>query len=86
MFDQLSQPAKFLQLMQRLLADETVRALVSHPKVQAVLMDPEFQQLVKSQDVAKLLAFPKLAALMQDPELAPLFAKVNFPALLQGSS
>ena len=68
---------KQLQLMQKLMKDEHFRVLISHPKVQEMFQDPEFQELVKSKDWTKMTTPPKLASLMRDPEVAPLFAKVD---------
>lgn len=65
------------KMLQRMMKDENIRALMGHPKIQALFRDPEFQTLVKSQDPAKVLSHPKFAALLRDPELAPLLVKLK---------
>ena len=65
------------KLMQQMMKDEHIKALMGHPKVQALFRDPEFQALVKSQDPARVLSHPKFAALLRDPELAPLLSKLK---------
>lgn len=77
MFDKMKDQFKQLQMLQRLMKDENFRKLMSHPKVQATLQDPDVQQLAKSQDLAKLLAHPKMATLMRDPEVSTLFTKLD---------
>ena len=64
---------KFLKLMQ----DESVRALMTHPKFQQLMKDPEFQALVMAQQRDKLAAHPKFSALMKDPELAGILSKIQ---------
>ncbi len=73
-----------MQLMQRLMKDEHFKAFISHPKVQALFKDPEFQELIKKQDMGKLQGHPKLMALMRDPEVAPLMAKMDPKTLFEG--
>ena len=82
MFGKFGNTLKQLQLMRRLMKDEHVRAIMGHPKVQAVLQDPEFQALMKSQDMAKIAAHPKFSSLLRDPEFTALLAKLNPQALL----
>lgn len=77
MFEQFGGMMKQLQLLQRLMKDDNVKSLLSHPKVQTLFKDPEFQALIKSQDMAKLASHPRLSSLMRDPEIAPLLAKVD---------
>ncbi len=77
MFGTLQDMMKRLQTTQRLLKDDTVRALVQHPKVQELFKDPQVLALIKAQDSAEIIAHPKFAALMRDPELAPLLAKLT---------
>lgn len=86
MFDKMKDAMKQLQMMQKLMKDEHVRALISHPKVRDLFMDHEFQALVKAQDTSKLLAHPKFTSVMRDPEVAALMAKVNPQQLIQGLS
>ena len=81
MFGKLQGVAKQFQAMQKLMKDENVKALISHPKVQELFKDADFQSVVKTQDPAKIMAHPKLAALLRDPEVAPLLSKVD-PQLL----
>ena len=66
---------------ERLMKDENFKALISHPKVQQVFMDPEFQEAIKSQNMGKLATNKKFASLRSDPEIAPLLAKID-PASL----
>lgn len=66
-----------LKLLKQLMSDERVRALITHPKVQQALMDPEIQALFRSKNAEAMAAHPKMRQLLQDPELAPLFAKLN---------
>ena len=77
MFGKMKDMMQQLQMMQKLMKDENFKAFISHPKVQAVMKDPEFQELIKKQDWLKLGTHPKLAALMKDPEVAPLMAKLD---------
>ena len=77
MFEKFGGMVKQLQLVQRLMKDENVKALLSHPKVQTFFKDPEFQEIIKTQDMAKLATHPRLASLMRDPDIAPLLAKVD---------
>ncbi len=66
-----------MKLVQRLMKDENFQAFMSHPKVQEVFRDSEFQESLKAKDTGKIMAHPKLAALMQDAEVASLMAKLN---------
>lgn len=77
MFEKFGGMMKPLQLLQRLMKDDNVKALLSHLKVQALFKDPEFQAIIKAQDLAKLASHPRLSSLMRDPEIAPLLAKVD---------
>ena len=72
---------KQMQLVQKLMKDEDFKALITHPKVQQVVQDPEFLEAVKSKNWGKMAANPRLASLMRDPEVAPLLAKLD-PASL----
>jgi hypothetical protein len=82
----LKDTVKQLQLLQKLMKDENFRALISHPKVKGMLMDPEFHALAKSKDMAAISAHPKFGQVMRDPEVAPLIAKLDLPSLLSGLS
>ena len=84
MFDKMKNQWQQIQMMQKLMKDENFKALISHPKVQAMLQDKDVQEAVKSGDAAKMIGHPKLMALMRDPELAPLLAKLNPQEFLKG--
>ncbi|HXV27658.1 MAG TPA: hypothetical protein VD913_01700 [bacterium] len=77
MFNKMSNMMEQMKLVQKLMKDENFKAFMSHPKVQEVFRDPEFQEILKSKDSGKIMAHPKLAALMQDPEVAALLSKLN---------
>ena len=77
MFDKMKDFAAQMQMMQKLMKDENFRNFISHPKIQALLKDPEFQEALKKQDPSKLLENPRFAALRQDPEVAALASKLN---------
>lgn len=85
MFGKMQDMMKQFQLMQQLMKDDNFKALMSHPKVQELFRDPQFQEIMKSQDPAKIMAYPKLAMLMRDPDVAPLLAKIN-PQTLFGNA
>ena len=72
MFDQL-------QMAQKMMKDENFRAFISHPKVQALFGDPEFQAVLKTQDFQKISSHPKFCSLQGDPEVAALAAKMTPP-------
>lgn len=82
MFGKMGDMLKQFQTMQKLMQDEHFKAVISHPKVQALFRDPDFQAALKAQDQAKILGSPKLQALMRDPEVAPLLAKIDPNTLL----
>ena len=82
MFGNLRELMKQFQTMQRAMGNEHVKALLGHPKVQAVLLDAEIQALIKAQDLTKVAVHPKFAALMRDPEVASLLSRVNPQQLL----
>ena len=81
MFDKMRTAMQQLQMMQRLMKDEQFKPLITHPKMQAILKDPEFHALVKAQNAGAITA--RLAPLAQDPELAPLLKKLNPQTLFQ---
>lgn len=66
-----------LQLMQKLMNNGDFKAFISHPKVQALFLDPEFKEVAQTRDFAKILAHPKFATITRDPEVAALMAKIN---------
>ncbi len=63
--------------MQKLMQNEDFRAFVSHPKVQELFKDPDFQVIAKTKDFSKIMTHPKLMSLMRDPELGALMTKLN---------
>lgn len=71
MFDQM-------KLMMKMMQDPDFRAFISHPKVQEVFKDPDFQETVKLKDPAKVMAHPKMQILMSNPEVSHLIRKVDF--------
>ena len=75
MFKGLQSTWQQLQLFQRLMKDDNVKALLSHPKFQTFMRDPAFQAVVKTKDAAKIAA--RLAPLRRDPELGPLLSKID---------
>ena len=75
MFGKLKGMTDQLQMMRELMKNEDFKALISHPKVQEVFMDPEFQKIVMEKDLAKVMTHPKFAFLMNDPEVAKLMLK-----------
>lgn len=83
MFGKMQDMVKQMQAMQKMMKDEHVKALVSHPKIQALFKDSDFQAVVKSQDPAKIMGHPKLAALLRDPEVAPLLSKIDPQSILK---
>ena len=58
MFGQIKSAMDQLKMMQQVMQDEHFKAFISHPKVQAVLTDPEFQTLIKQQNWVKLGTHP----------------------------
>ena len=77
MFGKVGDMMGQLKMMQELMKDENFRALISHPKVREVFMDPEFQKLVKEKNLAKLMSHPKFASFMSDPEIVQLMLKLK---------
>lgn len=49
--------------------DENFRKFLSHPKVQALMKDPEFEKAVKEKNMMKLMSNPEFMSVMKDPEL-----------------
>ena len=85
MFGQLSEWFEQLRNAQHLMKDERFRALISHPKVQDVLRDPELQTLMKAKDMTRIAGHPKFLSLIRDPEVNRLIASLN-PGTFLGSS
>ena len=86
MFDDLLKMKGMMGSIQRMLQDENFRKLMSNPKIQALLMDPEFQQVVQSKDYAKMVSHPKFSHLMQDPEIKEAFSKMNPESFSKGKT
>ena len=85
MFDEFSKLKGLLGNVQGMLQDPNIRALMSHPKIQRLLLDAEFQGIVQKRDFSKMISHPKFASLMQDPELQEIFKKINPEAFTQGN-
>jgi len=66
-----------VQMMQKMMKDDSFRAFVSHPKVQNLFCDPEFKEIAKTRNFAKIATHPKFTALSQDPELSTLMLKIS---------
>lgn len=77
MFDKFKNMAEQIQMAQKMMKDENFRAFMTHPKVQALLKDPQFQESLKNQDPSKLFSHPKVLALQSDPEIAQLASKLK---------
>ena len=77
MFDKMKSGMEQMRMVQKLMADENFRAFMTHPKIQELLKDPEFQEALKKQDTSKLFSHPKFASLRNDPELAQLASRLN---------
>ncbi len=82
MFGKMGDMLKQFQTMQQLMKDDHFKAVISHPKVQALFRDPEFQAAIQAKNQAKILSSPKLQALLRDPDVAPLLAKIDPQTLL----
>jgi len=74
---------KQIKLIQRLMKNENFRALMSHPKMQELIKDPEFVEILKSKDTDKLKSHPRFTHVMSDPEVAELLKKVNIQDLFK---
>ena len=81
MFGKMKDMMQQFQMMQKLMKDENFKAFITHPKVQELLKDPEFQDLIKSQDMSKIMTHPKFSAFREDSELAALASKLNLKDL-----
>lgn len=82
MFGKMNDMMKQMQMAQKLMKDDNFKAFMSHPKIQAIFMDPEFQEVLKTQDQIKILNHPKLAGLKNDPEVVGLLSKLDFKKLM----
>lgn len=83
MFGKIKEKFSQLKMMKQMMSDENFKAFISHPKVQTLFKDPDFQKLAKSQNMSKMATHPKLAFLMKDPEVSQLIKKLD-PEMLQG--
>ena len=81
MFGKMQDMMKQMQTMQKLMKDENFKAFITHPKVQELLRDPEFQTLIKGQDMSKIMTHPKFTVFREDPELAAMALKFNLKDL-----
>jgi hypothetical protein len=81
-FGKIKQGFNQMKMMQRMMKDENFKRLLEHPKMQALMKDPEMMKLLKEQNPAKIASNPKLMTMMRDPELVTLFQKVDFKALM----
>lgn len=77
MFGKMKDMASQIAMVTKMMKNENFRALMSHPKVQEVFKDPEFQEIAKGQDGMKMMNHPKMLALMNDPEVRVLFTKLK---------
>ena len=77
MFGKFHEMMNQMQALQRMMKDENFKTLMSHPKIQELLKDPDFQGAVRSQDMAKIATHPKLQELLQDPELSAKMKKMD---------
>ena len=84
MFKKFQDQMKQMQMLQKMMKDENFRTLVSHPKVQALMQDTEFQRVVQTRDPKKIANFPKLVALRNDPDLAAILSKFKPEEFLKG--
>lgn len=77
MFGKFKDMAQQMAMVQKLMKNEHFRNFMSHPKVQDLLRDPQFQESLKKQDPSQLLSHPKVLALQSDPEVAKLAEKLK---------
>ena len=77
MFGKMKNMMEQMRLMQHLMKDENFKAFISHPKIQAIFQDPEFQDLLKTQDFQKIMDHPKFSGLKNDRELVQLISRLN---------
>jgi len=67
-----------MKILQKMMTDPNFGKFMSHPKVQELARDPEFQETMSTKDPEKIKAHPKLKDLSTDPELRDLMTKINF--------
>jgi hypothetical protein len=82
MFGKVNDFMKQVQLMQKLMKDENFKKFVSHPKIQGLMTDPEFQKAMQAQNPQDLMNHPKMNALKDDPEVRDLLFKLDFKKLM----
>ncbi len=82
MFGKVGDFMKQVQTAQKLMKDDNFKAFISHPKVQKIFQDPEFQEVMKTQDPQKIMTHPKMAGLHQDPEILTLLSKLDLKKVL----
>ena len=57
--------------------DQDFQKFLSHPKVQVLMKDPQFQKAVQEKNVFKLTAHPEFSELMKDPEIRSALEKLG---------
>ncbi len=77
MFDKIKQQMQMFKQAGDMMKDESVRALLMHPKFQELMKDKDFQKIAQQQDMMKLATHPKFQQLMRDPEMMQLLAKAQ---------
>lgn len=77
MFGSLKGARDQLRMVQQLMQNEDFRAFISHPKVQQLFTDPEFQNLARGQNFNAMMSHPKFSKMMSDPEVAALVLKLK---------
>jgi len=66
-----------LQALQKLAKDENFVKLLGHPKMKAMMEDPEVKEAVTSKNWLKLMSNPKVSMTMRDPEIVELVQKMQ---------
>ena len=79
MFGKMKNMMDQLQMMEKMMKDENFKAFMSHPQIQGLFQDPEFQEILKTQDFQKIMSHPKFASLKGDRELVDIIAKLKLP-------
>lgn len=82
MFGKMQSFMQQMQMVNKLMRDENFKAFISHPKIQTIFSDPEFQKSLQTKNPDLMMNHPKLAPLRNDPEIAALLAKVDFQKLI----
>lgn len=77
MFDKIKQQMQMFKQAGDMMKDESVRALLMHPKFQELMKDKDFQKIAQQQDMMKLATHPKFQQLMRDPEMMQMLAKAQ---------